>query len=271
MIIIDDSNDLRIEKYKSLKKIRNDEAPYYENDLFVAEGEKVNLKLLQSDLKIHSMLCVDWFYENNKEIICNKIPEDKIFVADKRLLSEIVGYKIHSGIMSLAEEKRQCDLDELDDEIIALNSVIDTENIGSIVRNAAAFGFGSIILDKASASPYMRRAVRVSMGNIFDIKHRVSDNLIDDLLTLKRDYGFTLIAAELCEDAYPIGHFEFPKLYVLIFGAEGPGVSQEILDIVDYKVEIPINSAVKSINVAASSAVFMYDIRNSKDRICLKV
>lgn len=268
MIQITDISDNRIDHFRELKKIANDNTI---NDLFVAEGEKVVLKLLNSNLRIISIFTLEEFYFKYKELIDSRLENsNQIYIADKEIMSQIIGYKIHSGIMALAVEKDKTDLDKLDNRIIVLNRIIDTENVGSIVRNAAAFDFGSIMYDNATSSPYLRRAVRVSLGNIFSRKHYKSDNLIDDLNYLK-SLGYMIIAAEITNNSYPIYHFDFPEKFAVIFGNEGNGVDRELLKISDYIVHIPIMPNVDSINVAASSAVFMYDIQNSRSKLCLKI
>ncbi len=268
MIRITDINDTRIHIFKDLKKIFNDNTS---NDYFIAEGEKVFVKLLKSKIEIIKIFSTEELYFKYKDLIDSNISElTEVYVTDKFLISQIIGYKIHSGIMALAVEKPKTKLMNLDDRIIVMNNIIDTENVGSIVRNSAAFGFKSIIYDNSSSSPYLRRAVRVSLGNIFDINHYESKDLVDDLFELKKN-GYKIISAEITQDSYPIYHFDYPDKFALIFGNEGYGIEPSILDISDYIVHIPIIDEVGSINVAASTAVFMYDIQNSRSKLCLRI
>jgi tRNA G18 (ribose-2'-O)-methylase SpoU len=268
MILITDINDDRIKHFKDLKKIANDNT---NNEYFVAEAEKVVLKLLKSKLNIFSMFISEEYFAKYQELINSKMNNSaNVFIADKQLMSQIIGYKIHSGIMALAQEKAKVKLSELDNQIIVMNGIIDTENVGSIVRNSSAFNFKSIIYDNSTSSPYLRRAVRVSLGNIFNLKHYKSFDLVGDLLSLKK-LGYTIISAEITTNSFPIYHFDFPEKFALIFGNEGNGVEPDVLNISDYIVHIPIIKSVDSINVAACSAVFMYDIQNSRSKLCLKI
>ena len=184
MIQITDISDPRIKNFRDLRKIANDNT---ENKYFVAEGEKVVFKLLNSNLEIISIFSTFEFYLKYSDLINSRINDkSNLLIAEKDLMSQIVGYKIHSGIMALAKEKQSTELKNLDDRIIVLNNIIDTENVGSIIRNCVAFDFNSIIFDNSTSSPYLRRAVRVSIGNIFNIKYNKSLDLKSDLLVLKK-------------------------------------------------------------------------------------
>ncbi len=270
MIFIKDIGEPIIQNYRTLKKRHNDNSK--SEEIFIAEGEKVVLKLLSSSLNIKSIFCTEDFYQDHKEAIISRVyPNSNIYIADKSLMSEIIGYKLHSGVMAEALTPRMSVLNDFNGNIIACNSIIDTENIGSIVRNAAAFGFNNIFLDNASSSPYLRRAVRVSLGNIFGMNYRITNSFISELITLKNEYGYKIISAEITENSYPIHHIDFDSKFVLIFGSEGKGISNEVLEISDFIVHIPIIEQVGSINVAAAAGIFMYDINNSRSRMCIKI
>ena len=250
--------DSAIAPYKTLKKLNNDWSN--SGQYFVAEGIKVVLKLLNSDLQMQSIFCTLEFLSSNLDLIESKVTKDKIYVAEKSLMSEIVGYKLHDGVMALATEPDETDLGKFDDRIIAMNAIVDSENVGAIVRNAVAFDLTSLLIDSETSSPYLRRAVRVSLGNVFNCKHHTSKNIIQDLEYLRNEYGYSIIAAEINETSKSIRDYNFPAKCVIVFGNESQGIRQDILDICDAIVHIPINC--NSINVAASSAVFFYEINN---------
>ena len=184
-------------------------------------------------------------------------------------MNEIVGFKLHAGILALAKEPDEAGFADFGNNIVVLNALADPENVGAIVRNAAAFRINSIIYDNKSCSPYLRRAVRVSLGNIFNCRHRRSDDLKNDLLYLRSEFGYLLIAAEITNTSVSLDSFKFPAKYAVIFGSEGYGVSPEILKICDYIVHIPINLQCDSINVAASSAVFFHSMLSQQNENCL--
>lgn len=255
MIEIFDINDKRIELYRSMKGTPQS---HLVNHVFVAEGERVVKKLLESNLSIVSVFALDDYFNNLSDLIKQKnISEDKLFTASKDIMNEIIGYRLHKGIMAIAEQPIfiNININNLSNRIIYLNSIVNSENVGAISRNTAAFGFDSIIFDRETSSPYLRRAVRVSMGTVFGLKIAYSEGKAD-LIKLKQ-MGYRIISSEITENAISIDSYNFPEKYVLVFGNESYGISEKILEISDDIIYVPINPEVPSINVAACGAVIM--------------
>lgn len=257
MIEIKDIDDIRISLYKSL---RFTPCSHLENNVFIAEGKKVTLKLLNSNIKIQSLFIISEFFYKYKGLIFSKeIAEDNIFIAEKNLMEQIVGFKLHSGVMAIGMQPDFTPLEQLDNKIVILNAVRDAENVGSIVRNAAAFKVSSLIFDEQSSSPYLRRAVRVSVGNVFDLKINKAQNLEKTILDLK-SLGYQILCAEICKNSIEINKINFAKKVAIIFGNEGDGIEEKYLNLCDSICFIPISEKVDSLNVAASSAIFLYNL-----------
>lgn len=264
MIYIDTIDNPIISEFKSLRKLRNDNSQLSEEqNNFICEGNKAITRLFSSNIKVLKLLCTEEYYKLNEEAIANKSIEN-VIIASEELLREIIGFKMHQGIIALAEEPAKAKLSQLDDKIIVANNIFDSENIGSIVRNGAAFGLSSLIYDNESASPYLRRAVRVSMGNIFSFKHYHSQDLVRDLITLKKQHNYAIISAEVTDSAVYLDEYDFPIRSAIVFGNEGKGIDNEIIDISDDVVKIRINESINSINVAAATSVFFYEISKIK-------
>lgn len=261
MVEITDIDDPRIAYYKSLRST----PPSHTNEkLFLTEGEKVTIQLLKSDLNIESIFAIKEFYQKNNDLIKIKsIPYEKQYYADISLMNQIVGYKLHSGVMALAKQPEPSALIELTSPVIVLNGIINSENVGSIIRNCAAFGVQSIIVDKQTSSPFLRRAVRVSMGAVLFMKIHFSENLSEDLQKLKES-SYKIISAEITDKSSPISEVKLPEKFALVFGNEGRGISKDILDLSDYIIHIPITDKVNSINVASSCAVILSKIFEHK-------
>lgn len=260
MTYIDSIDDPIISEFKSLRKLRNDNSKLSgTQNNFICEGNKAVYRLFGSNIKILKLLCTEEYCNLNENAIANR-NIDKIIIAGEALLKEIIGFKMHQGIIALAEEPAKAKLADLDDTIIVANRIFDSENMGSIIRNGAAFGLSSIIYDSESASPYLRRSVRVSMGNIFSFKHYHSNNLANDLLTLKNQFNYRIISAEVTDSAVYLDEYKFPTHSAIIFGNEGKGIDNEIIDLSDDVVKIRINEKINSINVAASTSIFFYEI-----------
>jgi len=255
MIEITDVNDSRIGLYRNLKDIS---FSHSEKKLFIAEGSIIVKKLLRSKLKIHSLFATKSFYDEFSDLFNQKyIPEELQFIADKNIMNRIVGFRLHQGIMALAEIPDSTDILNLQPPIIVLHGIVNSENVGAIVRNAVAFGINSFIYDKQTSSPFLRRAVRVSMGTVFSVNYFHSSDLIEDLIRLKSEKDVRIIASEINRNSIPINEIKFTRNSVIVFGSEGKGISEDILNICDKIVHIPITSEVQSLNVASSSAIIL--------------
>ena len=218
MIQIKEINDIRIDLYKSL---RFTPVSHTKNNIFIAEGKKVTLKLLKSNIDVFSVFAVSEFYEEYSDLISNKdVSEDNLFFAEKKIMEQIVGFKLHSGVMAIGKQPDNVLLEELGAKIVILNAVRDAENVGSIVRNASAFNVNSLIFDEKSSSPYLRRAVRVSVGNVFNLKINQTENLENTIFDLKK-LGYQIVCAEICKGAIDIAKINFKEKVAIIFGNEG--------------------------------------------------
>lgn len=245
MIEITNPDDLRIQEFTKLRD-------HTLNDLglILAESEKLFLQLKASDKNFIKILSTPEFAQRHN--LCG----DNIFIASKNILEAIAGFKIHFEVIFLAEKPVDVKLSELDDKIILLNGLSSPENVGSIVRSAAAFNINSILTDEKTCSPFLRRCIRVSMGNIFSMKTYHSTNLRTDLEELKT-LGYQIISTANIPRAKDLQGFVFPKKCVLIIGSEGHGVDQDVLDNSDVVLKIKINSQVAHLNAGNAAAIFL--------------
>jgi tRNA G18 (ribose-2'-O)-methylase SpoU len=227
--------------------------------IFVAEGEKVVQRLLRSTLKVVSLLVTRKWFEQLED----KYPLEgiDIFIADKNLLETIVGYSLHQGIMAVARVPDEPELHDLLRRlphpllIVALDGIVSAENVGVIVRNSRAFGVHAILADKTSSSPYLRRAVRNSMGAVFGLPV-LHLNLEETLPKL----GCKVIAATPNSDQ-TLQQADLTGDLCVVFGNEGSGISAGVLEQCDMRVNIPMLNETDSLNVASASAVFLYEVR----------
>jgi tRNA G18 (ribose-2'-O)-methylase SpoU len=246
---------------------------HFEKGIFVAEGEKVVRRLLASPLLIRSMLLThDWYSKLEAEGLFG-ITEKKqfdIFIADKSVLETIVGFNLHQGIMAIAKVPAQESLEEMITKIpkphllIALDKLANSENVGVIVRNCTAFGVDGIIVGENSSSPYLRRAVRNSMGAVFGLPLVHSSNLVESLSMIKKNYSTKIIAAHLGEEN-SIHAIDLNGNICIVLGNEGEGISETILNACDVSVTIPMMNGTDSLNVASASAVFLYEASKQRN------
>lgn len=254
MIEITDINDSRVGNYISLKKSNSD-------DVIVCDSEKVVLKLLQNSSEIISIFGTEKFINENIDTISSKISDDKIFYANKAIMEKIVGHNLHHGVMAVAKKPPSYNLCDLSDKILVVNGITGPENIGNLIRSAAAFNVDSIIIDSKSVSPFVRRAIRVSMGNIFFVKVHFSSNLQESLKQLQKN-KYKVYSAANSSNAISIYNCQFNEKSAFIIGSEGHGIDKNIIELSDYIVKIPVNDNVAHLNAANAGTIFLYTLTN---------
>lgn len=248
-----DTDDLEI-----YKKMRDN--AFSADNSFVADSPKVVNLLLNNDVEVKSILATRDYYEEYEELIKSKdIP--KLFLADKEWMHKIVGHNIHHNCMMHGIRPSENLLDDLGDNIIMLDNITSTQNVGSIARSAAGLGVDSYLVPKQSPHPYARRALRVSMGYISHLKIHVYDEIKITITRLKQ-LGYKIFAAEVTCDAISLSHVKVPKRWVILMGHEGIGISQEILNLCDEVVSIEMQGSVKSLNVGVAASIMIYKFKN---------
>jgi tRNA G18 (ribose-2'-O)-methylase SpoU len=140
--------------------------------------------------------------------------------------------------------------------------VTNAENLGTMVRNAVAFGAHGLLLSHTSAPAYLRRVVRGSMGAIFKLRHLQTDHLAQTLREVARD-GINIIAAHPHGDSY-LPSVDLTVRTCLVFGSEGDGISPDVLNACNKRIAIPMRHGTDSLNVASASAAFLYEVQRQR-------
>jgi tRNA G18 (ribose-2'-O)-methylase SpoU len=260
-IQISDLDLPELEPYRTLRRPED----HWRRRIFVAEGEKVVRRLMQSGLTIISFLMTPQW---KQQIFPNESSEP-VYIASKDLLETIVGFPLHQGIMAVAKMPEEGSLAKLlsvrkTPLFVALDGVVNAENVGVAVRNCAAFGADAILTDQTSSSPWLRRSVRNSMGGIFQIATFHVPDLANQLIELKQKYGMRIIAAHPGGDVQ-LHSTDLTRGIVMVFGNEGYGLSERILKEADSAVSIPMNNKTDSLNVASAVAVFLYEASRQRN------
>jgi tRNA G18 (ribose-2'-O)-methylase SpoU len=146
---------------------------------------------------------------------------------------------------------------------VAADGLSNAENLGAIVRNCAAFGVHALIVGETSSSPFLRRAVRSSMGAIFQLPVIESTRLADSLSELRRHH-LRCIAAHPHAIERALWQADFRRDCCVIFGSEGAGLSADILAACDEAVTIPMPPTVDSLNVSSAAAAFLYEVARQR-------
>jgi tRNA G18 (ribose-2'-O)-methylase SpoU len=228
--------------------------------LFIVEGLEVIRRMLKSDADVHSLLLTADKLDRLEGDLSPGVP---IHVATLPQMESIAGFAIHRGAVACGRRRRQPDFDATVSAltgrqiIVALEGINDAQNVGVIIRNAVAFG-ASLVLLGGCCDPYYRRAIRVSMGNVFRVPVHESRDLIRDLTVLRDRYGFTLTATVLSETAIPLWEAHGHDRHVLLFGAEGEGLTAAAREVCQEYVTIPMRPGSDSVNVAVASGIFLH-------------
>ena len=254
MIKIDNIDIAELSIYKQLR-----ENSFKSDHSFIADSPKVVNILLREDIEVKSILATQEYYDEFSELVASKnIP--KLFVASKEEMQKIVGHKIHHNCMLHGIRPKDVELDNLGENIIMLDNITSTENIGSIARSAVGLGVSSYVVPKQSPHPFSRRALRVSMGHASMLKIHIYDDIFTTITTLKLK-GYKIFAAEVTPNSTFLNDIKVPKKWVILMGHEGHGISKEVLEICDEVVTIEMQDGIKSFNVAVASSILMYKFK----------
>ncbi len=232
--------------------------------IFVAEGEKVVRRLLESSLTVVSALMPEpWFRELEPLIRARPEPVD-VYTAPKKLLEQLTGFTMYQGLLAVARMPPAWSVAEALTRtaaprlFVAVEGLTSAENLGALVRNAAAFRTQALVVGETCSSPWLRRAVRASMGAIFHLPVVEPPNLVEALLAL-REAGVCCVAAHPHTTGRTLSRADLTGDVCLVFGSEGYGLSPRVLAACDEPVAVPMPPSVDSLNVASAAAVFLYE------------
>jgi tRNA G18 (ribose-2'-O)-methylase SpoU len=243
--------------YRTLKR----PIAHMRQGIFVAEGEKVVRRLLKTGLEVISLLLTpDWLARLASTGHLEGREDVTVFLAEAELLRRIVGFNIHQGIMAVAKVPAEGSPEALPPVhlLVALDGLRISENVGVIVRNSAAFGVQAILVGETSCSPYLRRAVRSSMGAVFQIPVMHLPCLAAALGRLKLRCGTEIVIADP-HGASTIYDARLAGSVCIVLGNEDHGVSPEVAGLATVRAAIPMHNRTDSLNVASASAVFLYE------------
>ena len=240
--------------------------------IFVAEGEKVVRRLLESNFSVISVLLPEkWLVE--LELLLRNRPEHiDVFVAEKKLLETLTGFSMYQGLLAVGKIPTQPSLQEVISRnprpclLAAVDALSSAENIGALVRNCVAFDVHALIVGETSSSPFLRRAVRSSMGTIFQLPIVESQNLVGTLHEL-RSRGVHCVAAHPHVNGRTVTQVRLDSDCCIVFGSEGYGISQPVLAECNEAAAIRMSPSVDSLNVSNAAAVFLYETNRQRGKM----
>jgi tRNA G18 (ribose-2'-O)-methylase SpoU len=256
-----------LEPYRTLKR----PLEHQKKGIFVAEGEKVVRRLLESTIRMMSILLTEEWFSIYRNPLESRDEEIEVYLAKKELMETIVGFQLHKGIMAVAKIPERTTLPEVAASasepffFIAVDGVMNSENMGVIVRNCASFGISCLLVGETSCDPYLRRAVRNSMGNVFSLPLVYVTDIAETLKEIRIRYNTTIVAAHPRDASRGIGTVDLTKNCCIVLGGEGHGISEQVLGACDIETAIPMHPGVDSLNVASASAVIMYEVQRQRE------
>ena len=228
---------------------------------FIAEGDRVVERLLARPIEVLSVVISERWLERFESRVS---PETPLLVLPDAQISELVGFQFHRGALACARRPRSPTLENLIPSgqarctLVACPEVVDPENLGTILRCSAALGVDAVLVGAASADPYSRRVLRVSMGTAFSLPLRQSPDLAEEMRRLRAESGVEWVATVLDEGAEKLSTVRRKPRQGLVFGSEGHGLSPAWLELCERRVTLPMSGGTDSLNVGVAAGVFLY-------------
>ena len=262
IVRLDDLEDLRLRDYVDLRDVQLRLRLEADRGLFLAEGEKVVRRAIESGHRPRSFLMSPRWLDGLAGLLdTTDVP---CFVLDDKAIEKLTGFHVHRGALAALERPElQAPREVLAraHRVIVMEDLADHTNVGGAFRAAAALGFDAVLLSPRCADPLYRRAIKVSMGSVFWLPYARVDDWYG-APELLRDAGFTTYAMTLADDSVPIDEVphDVDRL-ALIVGSEGHGLSPHWEKSADHRVTIPMAADIDSLNVASSVAVACWELR----------
>lgn len=264
LVIVEDATDPRVSDYVALSDAALRQRTDPVHGRYIAESSKVLRRALAAGHVPRSFFMAAKWLESLADVF-EQYPEVPIFAGEDAVLESITGFHLHRGALAAMNRPEPLSLDQVlptAKRVAILEDIVDHTNLGAIFRSAAALGIDAVLITPRCADPLYRRAIRVSMGAVFQVPWVRLASWPDDVEVL-RAAGFDIAAMELTAHSQGIDDvaaMNSGKL-ALILGTEGAGVSEAALQMADRTVMIPMRPGVDSLNVAAASAVAFWELR----------
>ena len=269
---VESPDDPRLADFADLTDVARRSSLESEHGFFVAEGELVVLRALRAGYPLRTLLLGAQRWAALQPLLATvteQRPEATVLVAAPDLLRQVTGFNVHRGVLASFDRLPPATPESLlrtARRVAVMEGLNNTTNLGAVFRNAAGLGMDGVLLDPLCCDPLYRRAVRVSMGEVFAVPYARLERWPHDL-GLLRASGLRVMALT------PGGSQELDRLTLepgdrvaVLLGAEGPGLSDEALAYADLRVRIPMSGGVDSLNVGSAAAVTFWALRVAQQR-----
>ncbi|MCR6713489.1 MAG: RNA methyltransferase [Demequina sp.] len=257
------SEEALLADYRGLTDVALRRSLEAERGLYMAEGAKVIARAVAAGHVPRSVLCSPKWVDSVSPLLPLGTP---VLVRSDSELEAITGFAVHRGALAAMHRPVLPPLGALVASarlVVVLEGIVDHTNVGAIFRSAAGLGADAVVVSPECADPLYRRSVKVSMGTVFQVPWTRAETwpgALDEL----RELGFVVAGLALEEGAVPLDVFAASghERVALVLGTEGDGLTSRALNHVDATVTIPMRGGVDSLNVAAASAVAMWELRD---------
>jgi tRNA G18 (ribose-2'-O)-methylase SpoU len=269
IIEITDFHAPELDPYARLtqNQLRNRLEP--EKGIFIAESPKVIDRALDAGYKPVSLLMERKQITGPAAGILSRCGDAPVYTADREMLAELTGFELTRGVLCAFRRPAPRPVEELCKNarrVAVLEGIVDSTNVGAIFRSAAALNMDAVLINPSCCDPLCRRAVRVSMGTVFQVPWGQLGETPADWpekgMDILRSLGFKTAAMALSDRSVSIDDEQLakePKL-AIVLGTEGDGLAAGTIASCDYTVRIPMSHGVDSLNVAAASAVAFWQL-----------
>ena len=242
-------------------QLRNKRNP--DDGIFIAESHKVIGHALDAGCEALSFLMERRQIDGVSGTLLERCPHTPVYTADRDMLAQLTGYELTRGCLAAMRRPQPKPVAEVvrnARRVAVLDGIADAANVGAILRSAAALHMDAILLSPTCCDPLHRRAVRVSMGTVFQIPWA---RLEKDWPRQLQDLGIKTAALALTDRSVSVDDptLASEERLALVLGSEGDGLSRAVIDACDYTVKIPMSHGVDSLNVAAAAAVAFWELR----------
>ena len=269
IIEITDFHAPELDPYARLtqNQLRNRLEP--EKGIFIAESPKVIDRALDAGYKPVSLLMERKQITGPAAGILSRCGDAPVYTADREMLAELTGFELTRGVLCAFRRPAPRPVEELCKNarrVAVLEGIVDSTNVGAIFRSAAALNMDAVLINPSCCDPLCRRAVRVSMGTVFQVPWGQMGETPADWpekgMDILHSLGFKTAAMALSDRSVSIDDEQLakePKL-AIVLGTEGDGLAAGTIASCDYTVKIPMSHGVDSLNVAAASAVAFWQL-----------
>jgi tRNA G18 (ribose-2'-O)-methylase SpoU len=270
-IEITDPADERVRDYFTLTDVALRTKVEPGRGLYLAESEKVIRRALGAGHRPRSFLMGKRWVTDLSDIVERAESQGvPVYFASAGIIETMTGFHLHRGALASMHRPQLVEPTELlqnalrndASRVLVLEDIVDHTNVGAVFRSAAALGVDAVLTTPRCADPLYRRAVRVSMGTVFQVPWTRIEPWPAGLQVL-RDHGFTVAAFALGDGAVSLDDLvaHQPDRLAMVFGTEGDGLSRLAVKGADLVVRIPMSGGVDSLNIAAASAVALWALR----------